>query len=58
MIFYSQLVPAEFLLIFQHPFLPNSNIVFQFKAAEIGDKSWFEKEILTSDKSDLKPKLK
>jgi hypothetical protein len=41
-----------------HPFLPNSNIVFQFKAAEIGDKSWFEKEILTSDKSDLKPKLK
>ena len=41
-----------------HPFLPNSNIVFQFKAAEIGGKSWFEKEILISDKSDLKPKLK
>lgn len=41
-----------------HPFLPNSNIVFQFKATEIGNKVWFEKEILTSDKLDLKPKLK
>lgn len=41
-----------------HPFLPNGNIVFQFKAASIGDKAWFENEILLSDKSDLKPKLK
>ena len=41
-----------------HPFLPNTNIVFQFKAAGIDDKSWFEHEILKSDKTDLKPKLK
>ncbi|MDD4505182.1 MAG: hypothetical protein PHE60_02275 [Sulfurospirillaceae bacterium] len=41
-----------------HLFLPNSNVVFQFKATEIGDKPWFEHEILKSDKTDLKPKLK
>lgn len=41
-----------------HPFLPNSNIVFQFKAAEIDDKAWFKKEVLNNDKTDLKPKLK
>lgn len=41
-----------------HQYLPSTNIVFQFKATEISDKAWFEKEILSSDKSDLKPKLK
>ncbi|MEA3498036.1 MAG: hypothetical protein U9R16_03145 [Campylobacterota bacterium] len=41
-----------------HQFLPNKNIVFQFKSAEIGDKAWFKNEILNNDKSDLKPKLK
>jgi hypothetical protein len=41
-----------------HQFLPPENIVFQFKAAEVGDKSWFKNEILNSKKNDLKPKLK
>ncbi len=41
-----------------HPFLPQGNIVFQFKAATIDDKVWFEKEVLVGDKTELKPKLK
>lgn len=41
-----------------HDFLPSANIVFQFKATEIGDNKWFENEILNSTKNDLKPKLK
>ena len=38
-----------------HNFLPNKSIIFQFKAANVGDKAWLEKELLT--KSKLKPKL-
>ncbi|WP_428738694.1 hypothetical protein [Sulfurimonas sp.] len=41
-----------------HQFLPNNSIVFQFKAAEIGAKAWFEKEIIDEKTKDLKPKLK
>ena len=41
-----------------HEFLPNRSIVFQFKATEIDAKAWFEKEILTKDKKELKPRLK
>lgn len=39
-----------------HNFLPNKSIVFQFKAAIVGDKAWLEKELL--HKTELKPKLK
>lgn len=39
-----------------HNFLPNKSIVFQFKAAIVGDKAWLEKELL--NKTELKPKLK
>lgn len=41
-----------------HEFLPNKSICFQFKASEIKDKRWLEKEILNSSESDLSPKLK
>mgnify|MGYP001012709296 FL=1 len=41
-----------------HEFLSNKSIVFQFKATEIGAKSWFENEVLTNDKKELKPRLK
>lgn len=39
-----------------HNFLPNKSIIFQFKAANVGDKAWLEKELL--NKTELKPKLK
>ncbi len=41
-----------------HEFLPNKSICFQFKAAEIKDEKWLEKEISNTDKTDLSPKLK
>lgn len=39
-----------------HNFLSNKSIIFQFKAAIVGDKAWLEKELL--NKTELKPKLK
>ena len=38
-----------------HNFLSNKSIIFQFKAAIVGDKAWLEKELL--NKTELKPKL-
>lgn len=41
-----------------HKFLPNTSIVFQFKAAEVSGKKWFENEIIDETTNDLKAKLK